>query len=58
MTNILAYLKEKVDAGLCVCTTWAGYVKDEAPELYAEWVEKKSRAEHKYLMEKTVFATE
>lgn len=52
MTNILAHLKEKVDAGLCVCTTWAEYVKDEAPELYAEWVEKKSRAEHNFVMKK------
>ena len=52
MSNILAYVKEKVDAGEIVATTWAGYVKDVEPGLYAEWVEKKSRAEHKFLMEK------
>lgn len=57
MGNILAYVKEKVDAGEMVATTWAGYVKHERPDIYAEWVEKKSRAEHNFVMNHMFAAT-
>lgn len=57
INNILSYVKEKVDNGECVCTTWMGYIKDERPGLYAEWVEKKSRAEHNFIMNKMFVST-
>lgn len=53
MANILAYVREKIDAGEMVATTWAGYVKDVRPDLYAAWLDRKSRAEYKFLMDKT-----
>lgn len=52
MENILSHVKEKVDAGLIKATTWIGYIKDVRPDLYAEWVEKKSRQEYNFLMNK------
>lgn len=52
MENILSHVKEKVDAGLIKATTWIGYIKDVKPDLYTEWVEKKSRQEYNFLMNK------
>lgn len=53
MENILSHVKEKVDAGLIKATTWIGYIKDVRPDLYAEWITKKTESEYNFLMNKT-----